>query len=64
MLESGFYGNQDETYFVSLGGEIWCIQSPDLWAGDGEPVQVDALPADAVSIPDSWCYDLQIEDIK
>lgn len=66
MLESGFYGNMEETYFVNLAGEIWCIQSPDLFARhNGEPIQVDALPADAVSIPDSWCHDLEIpEGIK
>lgn len=65
-MESGFYGNQEETYFVNLAGEIWCVQSPDLSVrNNGEPIQVDALPGDAVSIPDSWCYDLEIpEGIK
>jgi hypothetical protein len=58
-MQAGFYGTEEETYFVNLRGQIWCVQSPDLLARNGNPCQTTELPKGAELLPDSLCQDLK-----
>jgi hypothetical protein len=61
-MESGFYGTEEETYYINSRGQIWCVQSPDLLARNGEPTLCDALPQGARFLDDNLCRDIEIPD--
>lgn len=46
---SGFYGNDTETFYVSDAGRVYVLQSPDL-VGVGEYREIDTLPSGAVAV--------------
>ena len=52
-----FYGNEQETYYVSATGKLWCVQSPDLRS---HALLVDALPAGCVVLHAMRCRDLDV----
>lgn len=60
----GLYGNGSETYFVNKYGRMFCVQSPDLAAAAGEPIEImdNLLPVDAVPLGDRDARDIEIPD--
>ena len=61
-MESGFWGTEEETYYVNSRGEVWCVQSHVLLAREGRPYLADGLPDGAEKIPDEWCYDFELPE--
>ena len=50
----GFYGNGEETYFVTAVGRIWLLSTP--------PEEVSTLPESASKISPKLCLDVDLTD--
>lgn len=59
--QQGFYGTDEETYYVNARGEMYCVSSPDL-GPTGQARRVYSLPTNVDAIDDRLCYDLEIPD--
>lgn len=53
-----FYGSNEETYVICVDGRIFCLQSPDLEATNGRPVQVQSIPGNCYPVAASSCPEL------
>lgn len=59
---AGFYGTIEETYYLNDRGELYCVQSPDLAATNGEPTRVFDLPKDALPLSSELCADIEVPE--
>lgn len=59
-IEQGFYGTEEETYYFNSHQELWCVQSPDLLARNGEPCRCFNLPEGAKRLSNDLCHDIDI----
>ena len=55
----GFWGTENETYYVTDSG-IYCVQSPDLLAVPAGYTKVSSLPAAASKLSDWSCAHLDV----
>jgi hypothetical protein len=51
VYTQGFYGNENDVYYVSAGGRIWHVQSVDA----GETCEVQSLPEGLEKIDEQSC---------
>lgn len=57
---SGWYGTDVETFVVSRGGAVWCVQYEPTAGRNGEPIRVERLPNGAIPLTDDACLDLDV----
>ena len=60
-ISPGFYGTDDETFFVGQKGGVYLIQGPDMRPGE-EYQKANILPAEAKPMSDSICADLDVPE--
>jgi hypothetical protein len=57
----GFYGDNEETYYVR-DGRAWLVQSQRL--PDTRVVEVDSLPGHLRPLPAHLCHDIDVSGCK